>query len=155
MMDAPRRWWPFLVKNLLAVGFVQASLDVCVFIYYNSHGAIAAIVGWHMDDGIGGHDKSEGAKVMHLLKQRVKFGVWRYAEVKFAGKWLKQLPHGDVEVRRSPTQTVLPCRPFLVGVQRRRQPNLRHWRLPSSRVATAHWFGCPRRLVQTCRQALR
>ena len=52
--NAPRQWFLHVLDVMTRLGWVQHSLDPCVFLYRNSKNEVTAVLGIHVDDILGG-----------------------------------------------------------------------------------------------------
>ncbi len=83
-VDAPRLWFRVLIGFLLSEGWVQHGMDPCIAMLYCSEtSVIVAVLGIHVDDIIGG---CIDAKYLQPLRDRFKFGDFRWSSVEFCGR---------------------------------------------------------------------
>lgn len=79
LSDAPRLWWCEADRRLRSIGLVRHRLDKCCYMYYNSSGAVIAMVIMHVDDLLIGANMRdpESTNLINDIKKAFDFGKWQ------------------------------------------------------------------------------
>ena len=122
-VDAPLLFYKELRKHLTDLGFQSHPLDPCIYMLKTTdkegHETLHGILGMHVDDGIGGGDKTF-RNAIDRLQQKLPFGSFKTRQFKFTGIDCEQLP--DFSIRCSQEEYVMHIPSFDIPKHRRSQP---------------------------------
>ena len=74
LVNAPKKWWDRLKTSLINHGFTSCALNPCAFVHRKS-GKIHEVLGVHVDDVIGGGNKTFD-RTMTTVPKEFDFGAW-------------------------------------------------------------------------------
>ena len=102
LLNAPRRWFEKLAKELLRLGWMRSRLEPCVWRMFDQ-GKLIGLLGVHVDDVlICGHGSLFESQV-EKLRNTFPFGSWKDARketVVFCGAELRQEPDGTIHLNQ-------------------------------------------------------
>lgn len=78
LLNAPKRWYESISRFLLDDGWVQHSLDQCLFKRVDQHG-VCGYLGIHVDDILCAGAGPEFESSIQRLRERYPFGAWSCA----------------------------------------------------------------------------
>ena len=93
LLNAPKRWYESLSQFLLEDGWLNHSLDKCLFKRVDSQGNICGFLGIHVDDVLCSGAGEEYESSLERLRKRFTFGSWETAweqTVQYCGCEIKQ-----------------------------------------------------------------
>ena len=123
LIDAPYLWYCALVTELNKLGFVATPFDPCLFVLRippnePNAGALAGVLGIHVDDGIGGGNEFYQEKIK-LLEKKFRFGSHKTQAFTFTGIEVTQ--RGDNSIHLSQSAYVRKIKPITIDVNRKTQ----------------------------------
>ncbi len=74
--NGPYLWAMHVIATMLSFGFVQHSLDVMLFLWYDSSGGLLCIVGFHVDDALLAMSERFD---FDLIQNAFAWGKWKFA----------------------------------------------------------------------------
>ena len=125
LIDAPYLWYCALVTELQKLGFVATPFDPCLFVLRmpageSNAGALAGVLGVHVDDGIGGGNEFYQEKIK-LLEKKFPFGSHKTQAFTFTGIEVNQ--RGDNSIHLSQSSYVRKIKPIAIDINRKSQTN--------------------------------
>ena len=125
LIDAPYLWYCALVTELNKLGFVATPFDPCLFVLRvpstePNAGALAGVLGIHVDDGIGGGNELYQERIK-LLEKKFPFGSHKTQAFTFTGIEVTQ--QGDNSIHLSQSAYVRKIKPIAIDVNRKTQIN--------------------------------
>ena len=99
-IDTPFLWFQTLKNFLEELGFIHCPFDACTFCLVSpgpdGQPTVHAVLGIHVDDGIGGGDEKFSMAVQKL-RDRFSFGSYDEGEFTFTGTRFRQWDDGGIE----------------------------------------------------------
>jgi len=125
LIDAPYLWYCALVNELQKLGFVATPFDPCLFVLSmpageSNAGALAGVLGVHVDDGMGGGNQYYQEKIK-LLEKKSPFGSHKTQAFTFTGIEVNQ--RGDNSIHLSQSSYVRKIKPIAIDINRKSQTN--------------------------------
>lgn len=125
LIDAPYLWYCALVNELQKLGFVATPFDPCLFVLSmpageSNAGALAGVLGVHVDDGMGGGNQYYQEKIK-LLEKKFPFGSHKTQAFTFTGIEVNQ--RGDNSIHLSQSSYVRKIKLIAIDINRKSQTN--------------------------------
>ena len=99
--DAPAAWFKEFSSFVSSTGWIQSSLDQCLFSLRDPQtNQLVAVMGVHVDDTALGGEASHPLfqSALSQLKRRFPYRKWRVQEGEFCGAWYKQYPDKSIHM---------------------------------------------------------
>ena len=103
LADAPLAWYESFSKTLLELQCRRSKLDGCVYYAYSAENPkqVIGVIALHVDDMCLGGNSEFTERILKPLKEKYPFKHWHEKKGNFLGRWLEQLPNGDITIQQT------------------------------------------------------
>ena len=99
--NAPRQWFLHVLDVMLALGWIQHSLDPYIFLYRSASNEVTAVLGTHVDDIIT-CSKYDDDGVIAAVEKSFSWGsAWEKDDFVFVGRHIKKEADGKITLSQS------------------------------------------------------
>ena len=103
LLNAPKKWFESLSTFLIQDGWVQHSLDKCLYKRVDSQNQVCGYLGFHVDDVLTAGAGLEYEQSIARLQKQFTFGSWAEAQketITYCGCEISQSASFDIHVRQ-------------------------------------------------------
>ena len=103
LADAPLAWYESFSRTLLELQCRRSKLDGCVYYAYSNENPtrVIGVIALHVDDMCLGGNSEFVERILKPLKEKYPFKHWHEKKGNFLGRWLEQLPNGDITIQQT------------------------------------------------------